>query len=222
MTNALEACARVGLKRVILISSCSGYPPSSSPLVEAEFYRGDPPSQWFGLGSMYRYLENQLAWHVHVLGSIGSAIVLRPALVYGPYDDFDPETAHFVPAFARRIVERQRPFRLLGDGSQRRSLLHARDLATAVWTTLRKGEAPWQVYNVAASGEVTVLTVLRELLDIDGFTDAEIVFEGSATESNALRIDASRIMSDIGWRPMIELRDGLQSVLSWYRELQEA
>ena len=56
-------------------------------------------------------------------------VALRPTLVYGPHDDFDPASAHFVPSFIRRVVEREKPIEIWGDGSQTRNLIHAADVA---------------------------------------------------------------------------------------------
>jgi GDP-L-fucose synthase len=177
LTNVFEAAARLRVGRVIMISSCTGYPALFRPPVEADMVDDDPPAQWFGVGWMHRYLEKQLRWYVEQLGLIGSAIVLRPTLVYGPYDDFSPETGHFVPALIRKVVERARPIDIWGDGSQTCNLLHAADLASAVLAVLPRPSAPLETFNVVSPRDASVNEAVRHLIEIDGFSDAVVVHD---------------------------------------------
>jgi len=217
VTNAIEAAARGDTRHVVLISSCTGYPSTTDLLVEERYETGNPPGHWFGVGWMHRYLEKQLEWYVRSLGWFGSAVILRPSLVYGPHDDFDPRTGHFLPSLVRRVVERARPIRLAGDGTQTRNLIHARDLASAVKTVLQPGKQAFQAFNVATSDEVAVRSILQVLLDADGFGDAVIELEGQNLGPAMLGVSGRRFMETTGWRPATTIRDGLTDLLAWYR-----
>ncbi|MGQ3297778.1 NAD-dependent epimerase/dehydratase family protein [Reyranella sp.] len=216
VTNAMEAAARGEARRVVLVSSCTGYPPATELLDEEQYETGNPPGHWFGVGWMHRYLEKQLEWYVRTLGWLESAIVLRPALVYGPHDDFDPRTGHFLPSLVRRVVERANPIRLAGDGTQTRNLIHARDLAGAVKAALQR-EAGFQAFNVATEDEVSVRSILQALLEADGFRDAVVELEGQNLGPSMLRVSGRRFMEATGWRPATSLQQGLEELLVWYR-----
>ena len=112
-------------------------------------FTGDPPGDWFGVGWVHRFLEKQLDWYCR-LQRIGAGIALRPTLVYGPHDDFDPASAHFVPSFIRRVVEREQPIEIWGDGSQSRNLIHAADVASAIVAVLQDRTPGFGAYNVSA------------------------------------------------------------------------
>jgi GDP-L-fucose synthase len=214
--NALEAAAGMGLEQVVLIGSCTGYPSGKSVKDEAGMFAGDPPGAWFGVGWMHRFLEKQLEWYVQ-LGRIRSAIVLRPTLIYGPYDDFQPESAHFVPSLIRRVVEREKPIEIWGDGSQSRNLIHTRDVAAAVLAGLSSPE-PFAAYNVAATGSASVKDVLSTLIDLDGFTDANLVYlPDLASGAAALDVSSAAFSAKYGWTPSVPLREGLRETLAWYR-----
>ena len=220
-TNLLEAAARLRLKRVILLSSCTGYPELSRPAVEADIAAGDPPPQWFGVGWMHRYLEKQLRWYVDHLGLIGSGIILRPTLVYGPYDDFSLETGHFVPALVRKVVERAPVIDIWGDGQTTRNLLHAGDLAAAVLAGLRLEGAPFQAFNVASPRDASVNEVVRHLVESDGFADAVIEHDLSRSGGpSALSVSSSAFAAASGWRAQIGVREGLADTLAWYRRVR--
>lgn len=217
-TNLLQAASKLRLQRVILISSCTVYPALTRPAIEADMVAGDPPEQWFGVGWMHRYLEQQLRWHVERLGTIGSGVSLRPTLVYGPYDDFSLESAHFVPALIRKVVERARPIEIWGDGRQTRNLLHAADLAGAILSVLDPGAGRYEVFNVSADKEVSVNETVGHLIDIDGFSDASITHvAGKGGGPASLSVSASALIEAKSWQPRIRIRDGLAETLAWYR-----
>ena len=148
--NTLEAAAAEGVERVVLVSSTTGYPAGAGPKREEMMFTGDPPGDWFGVGWVHRFLEKQLDWYCR-LERIGAGIALRPTLVYGPHDDFDPASAHFVPSFIRRVVEREKPIEIWGDGSQSRNLIHAADVASAIVAVLQDKTPGFGAYNVAAA-----------------------------------------------------------------------
>lgn len=215
--NTLEAAAAEGVERVVLVSSTTGYPPGDGPKLESAMFAGDPPGDWFGVGWVHRFLEKQLEWYCR-LQRIGAGVALRPTLVYGPHDDFDPASAHFVPSFIRRVVERERPIEIWGDGSQSRNLIHAADVASAIAAVLQDRAPGFAAYNVAAPASSSVKQVLTTLVELDRFDDAEIVYRPErATGAGALDVSAAAFGARYGWQAGVSLRDGLAGTLDWYR-----
>lgn len=216
--NALEAAAAAeGIERVVLVSSTTGYPPGAGPKLESAMFTGDPPGDWFGVGWVHRFLEKQLEWYCR-LQRIGAGVALRPTLVYGPHDDFDPASAHFVPSFIRRVVERERPIEIWGDGSQSRNLIHAADVASAIAAVLQDSAPGFGAYNVSSPVSSSVKEVLTTLVELDRFDDADIVYRADrATGASALDVSAAAFSARYGWRPAMSLREGLSGTLAWYR-----
>lgn len=215
--NVLEAAAAEKVERLVMLSSCTGYPEGTGVKEEPGMFVGDPPSAWFGVGWMHRYLEKQLEWYCRHLGRIGAATALRPTLIYGPYDDFKPESAHFVPSFIQRVVARETPIEVWGDGSQTRNLIHAADVASAVVVALTQDRG-FAAYNVATPKSVSVNEVLTTLLEVDGFTDAKVVhLLDKAGGASALEVSGAAFAARFGWTPAMSLRAGLAETLDWYR-----
>jgi GDP-L-fucose synthase len=214
--NALEAAAAEGVERLVLLSSTTGYPPGDGPKREGTMFTGDPPGDWFGVGWVHRFLEKQLEWYCR-LQRVASGVALRPTLVYGPHDDFDPASAHFVPSFIRRVVGREKPIEIWGDGSQSRNLIHAADVASAIAAALGGGPG-FAAYNVAAPASSSVKDVLTTLVELDRFDDAEIVYRPDrAAGAAALDVSAGAFGERFGWKPAVSLREGLAGTLDWYR-----
>ncbi len=217
-TNVLQAASEARVARLVMISSCTGYAEGTSEKQEGAMFANDPPSDWFGVGWMHRYLEKQLQWYCTHLRTIRSAIVLRPTLVYGPHDDFRVETAHFVPSFVRRVVERERPIEVWGDGMQTRNLLHAADAASAIVAALGN-DVGYNAYNVASAGSTSVNDVLSVLLDIDGFGDADVVHRHDRSGNvAAVNVSGAAFSLRFSWLPRVSLREGLSETVAWYRE----
>jgi nucleoside-diphosphate-sugar epimerase len=215
--NALEAAAAERLEHVVLVSSTTGYPSGRGPKEESAMFAGDPPDDWFGVGWVHRFLEKQLEWYCR-LRMIAAGVALRPTLVYGPHDDFDPRSAHFVPSFIRRVVERERPIEIWGDGSQTRNLIHAADVASAVVTVLQDKAPGFAAYNVAATRSSSIKEVLTTLIELDRFEDAEIVYRPDrAAGAPAPDVSSSAFSARYGWQPRVALREGLADTLEWYR-----
>jgi GDP-L-fucose synthase len=215
--NVLEAAAAQKVDRLVMLSSCTGYPEGNSLKQEPGMFAGDPPGAWFGVGWMHRYLEKQLEWYCRHLGRIGMATALRPTLIYGPHDDFKPESAHFVPSFIHRVIAREKPIEVWGDGTQTRNLIHAADVASAVIAALDQDKG-YAAYNVAAARSVSVNDVLKMLLDVDGFTDGEIVYlldKGGG--ASTLDVSGAAFGARFGWAPSMSLRAGLADTVDWYR-----
>ncbi|UYN97334.1 MAG: NAD(P)-dependent oxidoreductase [Enhydrobacter sp.] len=219
VANVLEAASKRRLKRLVMISSCTLYPSLPRPIVEDDMMVGDPPAQWFGVGWMHRYTELQLRWHVEYLQTIQAGIVLRPTLIYGRYDDFSPASGHFVPSLISKIVNRERPIEIWGDGEQSRNLIHGSDVAGAVLAALDAQLPRHSVFNVVSPEDTTVNEAVAHLLEIDGFNDADIVHDLSRSGgANALTVSGVAMTAATGWRPKIGLRDGLADTVAWYRE----
>ena len=217
--NVLEAAAAQGLERVVLTSSTTGYPAGVRGKDEAALFEGDPPADWFGIGWVHRFLEKQLEWYGARLGRIGSGVALRPTLIYGPHDDFDQRSAHFVPSFIRRVVQRERPIEVWGDGSQMRNLIHAADVAAAIVAVLSDRNPGFGAYNVAAPQGASVYEVLQTLIELDRFDDAQIVYQRDRSGGPmAMEVPSGAFAARYGWRPRVSLRDGLAQTLDWYRQ----
>ena len=215
--NVLEAAAAENVERLVMLSSCTGYPEGTGVKEEPGMFQGDPPAAWFGVGWMHRYLEKQLEWYCRHLGRIGAAMALRPTLIYGPHDDFKPESAHFVPSFIHRVVAREQPIEVWGDGTQTRNLIHAADVASAVVASLAQ-KSGYAAYNLATPKSVSVNEVLSTLLEVDAFTDAKIVHLRATTGgASALEVSAAAFTARFGWTPAMSLRAGLADTIDWYR-----
>lgn len=215
--NALEAAWRAGVKRCVWISSTTGYPQSDVPLTEGQMFEGEPPSGWHAVGWMTRYVESLCRTVAQHVANPMAVTVLRPSLIYGEYDHFDEASAHFLPSLVRRVVHRETPLEVWGDGSQTRDVIHAEDVATAGLAALVHPE-PFAAFNIAAGESHSVRDILTRLVALDGFDSAEIVYRLDKPQSTAVRrFDTTLAQRSLGFAPRVPLDEGLKRTIAWYR-----
>lgn len=206
-----------GVARVVWMSTTTGYPESDRPLVEEDFFRGEPPAAWARLGAAARHLERLAQYLAHRSQGSTRFIALRPSLVYGPGDDFSPDSGHFLPALLRRVVEREQPIEVWGDGSDRRDLVYAADVADAALRALQV-EQPCAAFNICAGRSASVREVLDLLLELDGYRDARIEFVPGRPRTARSRVfDPCHASQVLGPFARTSLRSGLRETIDSLR-----
>ena len=139
------------------------------------------------------------------------ASVTRGANTYGPNQY--PEK--FLPLFITNALDRE-PLPVYGDGRQRREWLHVDDHCAAIELALTEGR-PGEVYNVGGD-ERENLEMVRRILDLTG-ADESLVRHVSDRPGHDRRysIDDTKLRA-LGWKPQVELADGLAETFAWYRD----
>jgi GDP-L-fucose synthase len=215
-SQILEAAAMAGVKRFLVISSSSVYPPGDYAVKEEEAFDGDPHESYFGVGWMKRYLEKLAAFYYKRYG-MGVAIV-RPSNTYGPHDKFDPERSHVLPALIRRAVEGENPFQVWGDGRAVRDFIYVEDLARASVAALEKC-ADARPINVAGGRTVTIRDCVDLVLKLAGRQSTKVQYDPAKPSTIPFRsLSLERCRSILGPVAPTSLEEGLSRTIAWYRE----
>ncbi len=215
-TNMMEAARQCGVERYLYTSTIGVYSPAEV-FYEDDVWKTFPSrNDWYG-GWGKRMGELQAEAYKAEYGWEDIAIV-RPANVYGPYDNFDISSAMVIPSLIRRAMDGENPLSVWGDGSQVRDFIYAKDVAKGMLIALEKGSG--RPINLGSG----VGASIKDLVDvITGHMDKrpEVVWDTSKPSGDKKRImDISRANS-LGWRPEISLEDGIKDVMKWYGENRE-
>ena len=214
-SRILEAAWASNVERVLVFSSSTGYPVADYPIKEDEFWSGPTHPSYFGYGWMRRYLE-RLAEYVASKSDMKIAIV-RPTAVYGRFDNFDPVSAHVIPALILKAVERISPYEVWGTGDEVRDFLHVRDLARGCLLMLEK-HAECDPVNIGYSEVVTIGQIVRLILKAADYANAEVVFDASKPTAIPFRmVDTSKAKTLLGFERQMSLEEGLRDTVKWYR-----
>lgn len=218
-SQILEAAYFAKVKKFIFLSSNAAYPPTGNrPVREDEMFDGDPYETYFGVGWMKRYTEILCRMYSQKLKNPMTTVVIRPSNIYGPYDDFDFATSHVMAAMIRKAADRHHPIIMWGDGNDIRDLIYIDDFVEAVLLAAGKIET-YDPVNIGAGKGYRLRDLQQMILKMDGYDHAEIKYDTSKPSMIPVRlIDVSKAEKMIGFRPEIDLGEGIRRTLRWYRE----
>jgi GDP-L-fucose synthase len=212
-TGMMEAARRCGARRYLYTSSIGVYA-QDEVLREDDVWKTSPSSNDRFAGWAKRIGELQ-AEAYRIEHGWDRASIVRPANVYGPFDDFDSDRAMVVPSLIRRAAAGEDPFRVWGDGSPVRDFIHAADVARGMLLVMEKGVR--EPVNLGSGKGVSI----RELVDIvlSGLERRpKVVWDSSKPSGDPKRLmDVSRARA-LGFECEMSLEQGVRQTLQWYRE----
>ncbi len=212
-TNMMDAAMKSGAKWYLYTSSVGVYQPAPV-LKEDDVWKTFPsPNDRFA-GWAKRMGELQAEAYAIQNGNENISIV-RPANVYGSYDNFDPNNAMVIPSLIRKAHENN-TLEVWGDGSPIRDFIHAKDVALGMLHVVENKIT--EPINLGSGTGVSI----REIAEtIASYFDKEIVWLTDKPTGDARRLfDMSRANSN-GFFPAISIEQGIQETISWYLENKE-
>ena len=215
----LEASYQAGVKKFLFISSSAAYPPTGDrPVREDEMFAGEPYESYYPVAWMKRYAEILCRTYAIKIKETMPTVVIRPSNVYGPYDDFDFRTSHVTAALIRRVVERHSPLEVWGTGEDVRDLIYIDEFLDGMLAAFNKSGDYMEV-NIASGRGHTVKDVLQTILDVDGYSDADVRFDPSKPTMMPVRlVDTEQAERDLGFKARLSLAEGIRRTIEWYRE----
>jgi UDP-glucose 4-epimerase len=205
----LEAMRRSDVGKIVFSSSATVYGrPQRLPIREE-----DPlGAQSNPYGATKVSVEAFVATYNQLYGM--DALILRYFNPYGPNEMHDPET-HAVPNFIKAVLQR-RSVPLYWKGEVVRDYFYVEDLARAHAAVL--GLSGLQYFNVGSDTGVKTIDVLHTIMQIVGY-DVPIEDLGERPgDVPASYASSERLMAATGWRPQVDLREGLQRTVDWFRQ----
>ncbi len=215
-TNMMEAARRCNVERYLYTSTIGVYSPAEI-FYEDDVWKTFPSENDKFAGWAKRMGELQAEAYRIQYGWDKIAIV-RPANVYGPYDNFSLGNAMVIPSLIRRVSEGENPLVVWGDGTAVRDFIHAKDVARGMMLALEKCPGPEKPINLG-SGQGCSIKNLVEIIVKNADKKPEVIFDSSKPSGDKKRLmDVTRAGELIGWRPEISLEDGISKTMQWYKE----
>lgn len=214
--SMMEAAAQCKVERYLYTSSIGVYAPAEV-FIEDDVWKTFP-SQNDRFGGWCKRMGEMQAEAYKIEKNWDKISIVRPANIYGPFDNFDPANAMVVPSLINRVMSGENPLVVWGDGSNIRDILHARDCADAMLMMMEKGIN--EPVNVGCGSGVSVKEVAEIVVKtID--PSIKIVWDTSKPTGDKKRImDISRAKSH-GWQPKISLEEGIKETVTWFRGNRE-
>lgn len=212
-TNMMEAARRSGVKHYLYTSTIGVYA-QAKVFYEDDVWKSFPSENDKFAGWAKRMGELQAEAYRIEYGWDKISIV-RPANVYGPYDNFDPENAMVIPSLIARALSGENPLVVWGDGSPVRDFIHARDVASGMMLAVEKGiNIP---VNLGSGTGVTIKQVAETIARLVPGGSIKIVWDKSKPKGDAKRLmDTKRARKLLGFKLKVSLEEGIRQTIEWY------
>jgi len=219
-TLVMEYARQVGCEKVVALAAGCGYPKHLPvPYTEEDFWKDLPDENSIGYSMAKKNLIIQ-SWTYREQYGFNSVILL-PANLYGPHDNFDLETSHVVPALIRKFLEAKQSgaseVEVWGTGVASREFLYSVDTAQAI-LDMAESVNESGPFNLGTGVETTIKQLVETIADLTDF-EGDIVWDTSRPDGQPRRFyDMSKFEDALGYVPSTSLYDGLSQTIRWYRD----
>src|SRR5438876_955490 len=211
------------LKFVALGTICA-YPKFTPvPFKEEDLWNGYPEETNAPYGLAKKMLLVQAQAYRQQYGF--NAIYLLPVNLYGPGDNFDPETSHVIPAIIKKCMDavdsEAREVVLWGTGTPTREFLYVDDAAEAVVLAAERYNGADPV-NVGYGSEISIKDLALLIAGLTGFSGS-ILWDTTKPDGQPKRsLDVSKAERLFGFRAQVSFQDGLRQTIDWYKAVRRS
>jgi len=220
----MEQGRRAGLQKFVQVGTVCSYPKFAPvPFSEDDIWNGYPEETNAPYGLAKKMLLVQAQAYRQQYGF--NAIYLIPVNLYGPGDNFDPNTSHVIPALIRKCVEAKRAganyIEVWGSGSPTREFLYVDDAARAIMLATEKYDKPDPV-NLGSAHEIAVRDLVALIAELTGF-EGEVRYDKTKPDGQPRRkLNVERAKREFGFVAETPFRVGLQRTIEWFEARQPA
>lgn len=216
----MEYARRAGIPKFVAIGTICSYPKwAKVPFKEEEIWNGYPEETNAPYGLAKKMLLVQAQAYRKQYGY--NAITLFPVNLYGPGDNFNPESSHVIPAIIRKCVEakeRKDPsITIWGTGQATREFLYVSDAAEGIVLAAKKYNAPDPV-NIGTGVEITIRDLVSQIAHMTGFT-GNMIWDPTKPDGQPRRcLDVQNALDKFGFCAKTSFETGLRETINWYKE----
>jgi len=216
----LEYARRTGVGKFVAIGTICAYPKFTPvPFKEEDLWIGYPEetNAPYGLAKKMMLVQSQAYRQQYGYNSI----FLLPVNLYGPGDNFDPESSHVIPAVVRKCVEAvrngQSKITLWGTGAATREFLHVDDAANGIMLAAEHYNSSEPV-NLGAGMEISIRDLTIRIAELSGF-HGELIWDSTKPDGQPRRsLDITKAEALFGFRAKVPFDDGLRDTIEWFRQ----
>ena len=216
----MEVGRQAGIEKFVAIGTICAYPKFTPvPFKEEDLWNGYPEETNAPYGLAKKMLLVQALAYRQQYGF--NAIYLLPVNLYGPRDNFEPESSHVIPAVIKKCVDAVRGgddhIVVWGTGKASREFLYVEDAAEAILLAAERYNKPKPV-NIGAGFEIKIKELVALIAKLTGFK-GEIIWDTTKPDGQPRRmLDTSKAEKEFGFRAETSFEEGLKKAIEWYRE----
>jgi len=215
--NIIHNAYKYGVKKLLFLGSSCIYPKMSpQPIKEDYLLSGslEPTNEAYAIAkisgiALCKFYRRQYGCDF---------ISAMPTNLYGLNDNFNLETSHVLPALIRKFHEAKignfQEVVVWGTGTPRREFLYVDDLADACIYLMDHYSGELHV-NVGVGQDIGIRELAELIQEITKFK-GKITFDTSKPDGTPRKLLDVNLLTDLGWSPRVDLREGIEKVYTWY------
>jgi len=216
----MEQGRLLGIEKLVALATICSYPKFTPvPFKEEDLWNGYPEETNAPYGLAKKMLLVQSQAYRQQYGF--SSCCLFPVNLYGPKDNFDPESSHVIPALIKKCIDaianNESRITVWGTGTPSREFLYVEDAAEAIILATERYDKSDPI-NIGAGFEITVkdlIELITKLTDYKG----EIVWDTSKPDGQPRRmLDTSKAEGEFGFKAKTSFKEGLVKTIEWYTQ----
>jgi GDP-L-fucose synthase len=216
----MEQGRLLGIEKLVALATICSYPKFTPvPFKEEDLWNGYPEetNAPYGLAKKMLLVQSQAYRQQYDFNSC----CLFPVNLYGPRDNFDPESSHVIPALIKKCIDaianNESRITVWGTGDPSREFLYVEDAAEAIILATERYDKSDPI-NIGAGFEITVkdlIELITKLTDYRG----EIVWDTSKPDGQPRRmLDTSKAEGEFGFKAKTSFKEGLVKTIEWYTQ----
>ena len=216
----IEAARLSGVEKFVAIGTICAYPKFTPvPFREDDIWNGYPEetNAPYGLAKKMMLVQSQAYRKQYGFNSI----FLLPVNLYGPGDNFHPDSSHVIPAIIKKVYDAKRAGEekivLWGTGKATREFLFVRDCAEGI-VLAAEGYDGDEPVNLGAGREISIRDLGELICHLSGF-QGRIEWDTSKPDGQPRRcLDVQRAKRSFGFIARTDFEEGLRETIDWYEK----
>ena len=205
-------------EHIIFLSCTVMYQSRDYPQKESDWSNGDEMyEKYFGVGKMKVFSEDMCDFYSRLGDTKYTAI--RHSNVYGPYDKFDLDKCHVIPAFINKIINSSERLDVWGDGLAKRDILFVDDLVDMIERVVDNQIKGYELYNCGAGEAYSIKDLADVIMNVN---NKELIIEYDESKPNiptVVVLDCEKAKKELGWQPITSIENGMRITSEWYKEM---
>jgi GDP-L-fucose synthase len=220
----MEAARLEGVDKFVAVGTVCAYPKFCPvPFKEEDLWNGYPEETNAPYGLAKKMMLVQAQAYRQQFGF--NAIYLIPVNLYGPGDNFDPQSSHVIPALVKKMVDAKRQgstsVEIWGSGNATREFLYVEDAAEGIASAAEKYNGAEPV-NLGSGEEFPIRELVNRIAALTGYGGRMIWNSEKPDGQPRRRLDTERASRLFGFRARTSLDVGLRKTIQWYQENSDA
>ena len=217
----MEQARLNNLEKFVAIGTICSYPKFTEvPFKEEDLWKGYPEetNAPYGLAKKMLLVQSQAYRQQYGFNSI----FLLPVNLYGPHDNFNPESSHVIPALIKKccdaVKEKQDEITVWGTGKASREFLYVEDAAEGIALATERYNKEGPV-NLGAGFEITIKELVEKIVKYTGFR-GKVKWDKTKPDGQPRRcLDVSRAKKEFGFEAKTDFDEGLKNAIEWYKNI---